>query len=424
VISNHYTSILLGFAACASLLTIQRYRLNKSNYILVIVLILLSFLVRFEVASVLYLLFSIYSFIYYKKLFKRALIILAISLSIQGVNAYLLSKDDVLSAIFTFEHEVQDRESVNFKDMESKEWYKFKAMGRFIVDDSSFTIQDYTNYLEHKNKFNYVFDNPDFISIYRMKVTDLIDQLFEFKGYLFIIITLSLISFYSQIKRSKNIRLTLIKFLAINLSLIAIPLGLSLFLLCSPAIVFSIYFAAGFMSLLRLIIERELGEKQLLILLISLVIINFFYIKLHVTSQNQENKLAESLRREMLSSAANNETIVFTYPANFSYYQSKLFQNNLSDYTPHYYLDLGLINHMKPFKGHNQHFFGESYFSLKNRMLFCANNPDIVLFSTLEYNEFLLAYISIMYQDTFQFVEIPNTNIEGELNMYHLYYAY
>jgi hypothetical protein len=421
-IHNHYISFLMSFSAGLSLYTIQKYKLHKSYKLLVVGLILGSLLVRLEVASIFYLLFLSYAILYNKKLRKPALIIFAICLILQAGYHMIINKNEVNRAVFSFEHEIQDRQSVDFQSMSTQDWYTYRAMGKFIVDNPNFTIKTYSEYLDQQDRMEYLFSKNRFFNSYLEKLSSLSSEMSRFTGHLILLFVLMGFVFYEQVKNSPHKRKTSLKLLGFYLINLGVPLGLSSFLTCTPQIVFSISFSLGFVCLIYLSLKGTLQNTHLLLFIVPLAISVVVLIQRVLSNQNAEEINAESLRTEMLSSFNKNETIVFTYLPSFTYYPAKLFRTSLNKEIPHYYLDIGILNHVKPFKDHNQAFFGLAYFSLKDRMLKCANNEKIVLISTEEYNAFLTDYIRVKYQDTFRFEEVPNTSIEGELNKYYLFY--
>ena len=200
VILNHYISILLAFAACLSLSTIQKYDLPKPYYLLVIGIVICSLLVRVEVASILYPLFLIYALQFNRALVKHAIIIFTLCISIQVIYHQALNKHEVYGAIFSFEHEIQDRQSVNFKDMKPQDWYKYQAMGKFIIDDTNYTIYDYKEYLKHQSRLDYLLTKTLFLEAYLKKLNNLSVELSSFVGHLTFILLLILFASIHYIK--------------------------------------------------------------------------------------------------------------------------------------------------------------------------------------------------------------------------------
>ena len=64
-------------------------------------------------------------------------------------------------------------------------------------------------------------------------------------------------------------------------------------------------------------------------------------------------------------------------------------------------------------------FFEDSYFNLGDRLTKCANK-NVVVYSTEEYNSFLMVYMKNIYQESFCLTLDSDSYIKGKINKYHL----
>jgi hypothetical protein len=164
---------------------------------------------------------------------------------------------------------------------------------------------------------------------------------------------------------------------------------------------------------------KDLKLPFVLILNLGLTVFSGIFVFEVLLVQKENSLLSKSLRKEMAKSIAQNETIVFANLLDFSYYPSRLFQTNQPTNLTHYYLDISILNYVKYFREHNMVFFEDSYFNLGDRLTKCANK-NVVVYSTEEYNSFLMAYMKNIYQESFCLTLDSDSYIKGKINKYHL----
>ncbi len=411
-INNVRICLLLIFASLIWLHLLYLTR-HKGTYFILPMLFLLGLLMRMEIALLSTFTALVFSIFFLKRRYSIAVLamFLCCMFAFQTYKIVNARLDPTVGIVHKAEHELHDRQNINYDLLSEKEMQKRMAMTFFIADGDAFSIDDYPALYEKKSLSGYVF-NRDIVFKFIGKSTQLIKYL---KGYywLFIIACTLLIYLSRNWEPLFDSKFSLYKFYLFCLFFMALPFVLNLFL-SVPSRFIVPYLSIAIITLIIYIVTKK-GEQVRIEGLVMLCLVALIFTSLNgfskVKSEKSQQKVANQFTNSLLELGEQGKVGVM-YNINMDVYPSKLFSTSKSDNVKHYYLDFYFYYVYDYYIQHHKPFFGDGYKSLLSRMKRCSED-DVIFYSNDEYNIFLSDYLSTMYGSKVKFHSVDNFVSDG-----------
>ena len=376
---------------------IQKFSLNKKNYVLVFILAFIGIYTRLEIAVITAFIFLMFSILFYRKTMLFSICIFIASLatfSFYKVYEHKVYPD--CEVMLNVETEFGDKESISpddYQDQATK--LKLEAIGRYIEDDDVYGIKDIARFTSTKTMVEYL-RSEKFPQIYRHKLLHLAGKLKNYLWLFLLTFCLTIFAGYIYVEGQSQWRLEILKMVALTAIIFLVILALNLVVICPHNLIVVILSAYGLVSIAYLSIHFYKSKSIKYFILAFLVAQTFFLGKylyeLH-TLQVEKYAKAKVVRQLMVDLAEQQKQIVFANGTHEDNYPARLFSGLLEQRVTHYYADF-FLSRYPFFRKHNELLFGSNYGKLKAKLITIADTQNnVVYFSNEKYNDFLKEYV-------------------------------
>lgn len=366
-IQSNKIVIISFFASVISVLLIKKTFLKWFFFLLFLIIAITS---RIDITLILSSLFVVISVLYFeKKIVFKAIFMFFLSASLNLYFISLVEKDhDGMKNFYKYERAIQDRNDFNgnsnlSNQNISKNDIEKIALGMFINDSKGLADMDYESILKHSSLIEYVFFNPEFISIYLDKLEVLKEEIISQAFYLF---WLSMMAWVLILKFHIDNDKSLLKFSFILIVYLMIPLLINA--IANVNLSFLIYYMLiPFLAFLYLSFFKQKHIKKslfnyscLFISILLLVFHNNFLLNTHYFDLKKGDLVKQKIMLSIKNENQKGFTPVMAY-SNFQVFLPNKLNYNFSNV--HFaFLDAGAYNDLSYFKFLDTKYFKDQMF--------------------------------------------------------------
>jgi hypothetical protein len=423
-ITNLRLSFFSLLAAYFLMYVITRYKLAKSYYFFVVLLLVIGVLTRLEIALLTAALLFLFTLLFHRPMWKFASVLLAVSAG--GFLFYKIYQHYVFpdyEIVLQIEHEFEDNQSISPDDFtDARQRMMVNAMVNYIQDDDVFTLQDINRVVCATPLLAYM-QSDKFWPVYSGKFRQLQQ---DFIPYIWLFLLCAVCGCFAALLFLKNNGFTLLHVLrlaSVPAAMVAMVMVLNVLIICPHNFVVVMAMAVCLLSVVYVTVNyrHRLGLPFLLPVVVSLAICfsvrHLYYVYCQETIRNQK---AEKVRHLLATLSQQQKTIVYASGGHYDNYPSRLFASSYRQKINHYYADF-FLSRYPFFTQHGESFFGKDYSRMKGKLLRIADHPEVVYLSNDKINEFIAEYAFVMHQMKLTFVPLILPDLPTDLRPYHIY---
>ena len=345
--------------------------------------------------------------------------ILALSSNV-ALRSMIFFDVDGLKNFYTYERAIADQMDFSINDNPgnpslSEEQLQIFAAGYFIEDAAAETQNVYDKITKHSSRLDYIFQNPQFKSIYLEKLKSSYSQLLEYHKtniFLFLIGSILLFLMNGVVGSSRK----QVSFLIASMLFWLLFINIFALLSTDFLSVFILYPFFVFILLASLTMHQNLSHILTLLVLVSAIANCSLGIAPKLQQMQLEEKEHEAIFQSIEKDVKHGKSPFFAY-IEYQYIFPKKLNFKLSAY-PYTFIDYGPFNSFAHFQKKQIADFGPNAKDFDIRMKACVSN-DHFIYGAEETLRFYINYLEKIHQISVKTEEI-DSYFNGEFKKYQL----